>query len=80
MIAAVPVFFLLLLLLSRYLATNSGYREYFTTMEGGTRKSDKGAGKNSDALPSEGKNSDALLSEGDSADIHVDKACTLECL
>ena len=67
--AAVPVFFLLLLL-SRYLATNSGYREYFTTMEGGTKKSDKGAGENSDTLPS----------EGDSADIHVDKACALECL
>ena len=77
-------------MLSCYLATNSGYREYFATMEGGTRKSDKGAGKNSDALssegensdalPSEGENSDALLSEGDSADIHVDKACALECL
>ena len=64
--AAVPFFFLL----SRYLATNSGYREYFATVEGGAGNSDKDAGKNSDTLPS----------EGDSADIHVDEACTLECL
>ena len=62
--AAFPVF------LSRYLAMNSGYRDYFTTVEGGARNLDKGAGKNSDAL----------LSEGDSTDIHVDEACTLECL
>ena len=64
--AAVPFFFLL----SRYLATNSGYCEYFATVEGRTGNSDKGAGENSDALPS----------EGDSADIHVDEACALECL
>ena len=32
---------------------NSGYREYFTTVEGGAGNSDKGAGKNSDALLSE---------------------------
>ena len=64
--AAVPVIFLL----SRYLVTNSGYHEYFATMEGGAGNSDKGAGENSDALPS----------EGDSADIHVDEACALECL
>ena len=68
--AAVPVFFLLLLLFSCYLATNSGYHEYFATMEGRAGNSDKGAGKNSDALPS----------KGDSADIHVDEACTLEYL
>ena len=66
--AAVPVFFCFFLSLSRYLARNSGYREYFATMEGGARKSDKGAGENSDALPS----------EGDSADIHVNEACALE--
>ena len=46
--AAVPV-----LLLSRYLAMNSGYRKYFATVEGGAGNSDKGAGKNSDALLSE---------------------------
>ena len=62
--ATVPVF------LSRYLAMNSGYRDYFATVEGGARNSDKGAGKNSDAL----------LSEGDSANIRVNEACTLECL
>jgi len=39
-------------------------------MERRTGNSDKGAGENSDALPS----------EGDSADIHVDEACALECL
>ena len=65
MMAAVPVF-----LLSRYLVTNSGYCKYFATVEGGARNSDKGAGENSDALPS----------EGDNADIHVDEACALECL
>ena len=63
--AAVPFF-----LLSRYLAMNSGYGEYFATVEGGAGNSDKGVGKNSDIL----------LSESDSADIHVDEACTLECL
>ena len=66
MMAAVPVFFLL----SRYLVTNSGYRKYFATMEGGARNSDKGVGENSDTLPS----------EGDSADIHVDEAWALERL
>ena len=64
--AAVPVFFII------YLATwwQTLYREYFATVEGRAGNSDKGAGKNSDALPSEGNN----------ADIHVDEACTLECL
>ena len=52
--------------------TNSGYRRYFATMEGGARNSDKGTGENSDALPRE--------SESNSADIHVDEACALECL
>ena len=50
--------------------TNSGYCEYFATVEGGAENLDKGAGENSDTLPS----------EGDSADIHVDEACALECL
>ena len=49
---------------------NSGYREYFATVEGRAGNLDKGVGKNSDAL----------LSKGDSADIHVDEARTLECL
>jgi len=61
--AAVPVFFLLL---SRYLATNSGYRKYFATVEGRAGNSDKGMGENSDAPLSE--------------DIHVDEACALVCL
>ena len=64
--AAIPAFFLL----SRYLTTNFGYREYFATVEGGARNLDKGTGENSDALPS----------EGDSTDIHVNEACVLECL
>ena len=55
--AAIAVF-----LLSRHLAMNS--------VEGRAGNSDKGTGKNSDAL----------LSEGDSADIHVDEACALQCL
>ena len=50
--------------------TNTGYHGYFTTVESGAGNSDKGAGENSDTLPS----------KSDSADIHVDEACTLECL
>ena len=64
---AVPIF-----LLSRYLATNSGYHKYFATVEGGARNSrlkDKGMCENSD-----------VTTEGDSIDIDVDEPCTLECL
>ena len=37
---------------------NSGYCEYFATMEGGAGNSDKEADEKSDALPSEGDSAD----------------------